>query len=168
VIVEVGGTVGDIEGQPFLEAIRQLRTDLGRDQALFVHVTFLPYIGATGELKTKPTQHSVRELRGIGIQPQIIVARTDHPVNQDLIGKIALFCDVDRRAVIPLETMSNIYEVPLVLEEAGWAIYCRTAWLADCPAALDDWREWVGQMRGLNDPVRSLLWASTLNCATPI
>jgi CTP synthase len=155
VIVEVGGTVGDIEGQPFLEAIRQLRTDVGRDQALFVHVTFLPYIGATGELKTKPTQHSVRELRGIGIQPQIIVARTDHPVSQDLIGKIALFCDVDRRAVIPLETMSNIYEVPLVLEEAGLGNFIvEQLGLQAAPPALEDWREWVGRMRGLNDPVR--------------
>jgi CTP synthase len=155
VIVEVGGTVGDIEGQPFLEAIRQLRAEVGRDQTLYVHVTFLPYIGATGELKTKPTQHSVRELRSIGIQPQIIIARTDHPVSEDLLGKIALFCDVDKRAVIPLETMSNIYEVPLVLEQAGLGDYIvEHLRLSVQPPALDDWREWVARMGRLEEPVR--------------
>jgi CTP synthase len=155
VLVEVGGTVGDIEGQPFLEAIRQLRTDVGRDQTLYVHVTFLPYIGATGELKTKPTQHSVRELRGIGIQPQIIVARTDHPVSPDMIDKIALFCDVDRRAVIALETLDNIYEVPLVLEETGVGDFIvEQLNLRATPPLLDDWREWVNRMRSLNDPLR--------------
>jgi CTP synthase len=100
VLVEVGGTVGDIESQPFLEAIRQLRTDLGRENTFYVHVTWLPYIGATSELKTKPTQHSVRELRSIGISPDMIVARSDFPVEDSLREKIALFCDVDRRAVI--------------------------------------------------------------------
>ncbi len=155
VIVEVGGTVGDIEGQPFLEAIRQLRTDVGRNQTLYVHVTFLPYIGATGELKTKPTQHSVRELRSIGIQPQIIIARTDHPVSQDMINKIALFCDVDRRAVIPLETLDNIYEVPLVLEEAGLGNFIvEQLGLTANPPALDDWQRWVRQMKSLNSPLR--------------
>jgi CTP synthase len=155
VVVEVGGTVGDIEGQPFLEAIRQLRTDLGRDQTLYVHVTFLPYIGATGELKTKPTQHSVRELRSVGIQPQIIVARTDHPVSQDMIDKIALFGDVDRRAVIALETLSNIYEVPLVLEAAGLGDFIvEQLNLRTASPALDDWRDWVNRMRALDNPLR--------------
>src|SRR5574337_89799 len=97
VIVEVGGTVGDIESLPFLEAIRQMRTDVGRENALYVHVTFLPHIGATGELKTKPTQHSVHELRGLGIQPRVIIARSDYPVSKDLLEKIALFCDVEPR-----------------------------------------------------------------------
>ncbi|RMG85910.1 MAG: CTP synthase, partial [Chloroflexi bacterium] len=101
VIVEVGGTVGDIESQPFLEAIRQMRSQLKRRDSLFVHTTFLPYIAATGELKTKPTQHSVRELRSIGIQPHIIIARTDHPVSHEVVEKIALFCDVDQEAVVP-------------------------------------------------------------------
>jgi CTP synthase len=155
VIVEVGGTVGDIEGQPFLEAIRQLRTDVGRDQALFVHVTFLPYIGATGELKTKPTQHSVRELRSIGIQPQVIIARTDHPVSRDLIGKIALFCDVEPRAVIPLETTDNIYDVPLVLEDAGLGDYIvQQLRLNAAPPVLDEWRDLVARMRAVNEPLR--------------
>ena len=119
VLVEVGGTVGDIEGQPFLEAIRQMRTAVGRDNTFYVHVTLLPYIGATGELKTKPTQHSVRELRAIGIQPDAIVCRSDHPIPSSIKEKIALFCDVAPDAVIPMQTLSNIYEAPLVLEQEG-------------------------------------------------
>jgi len=155
VIVEVGGTVGDIEGQPFLEAIRQLRTDVGRDNTLYVHVTFLPHIGATGELKTKPTQHSVRELRSIGIQPQVIIARTDHPVSQDLIGKIALFCDVEARAVIPLETTDNIYDVPLVLEDAGLGDFIvEYLHLPPSPPDLSAWRQMVARMRQVNKPLR--------------
>ncbi|MCH8338788.1 MAG: CTP synthase, partial [Chloroflexi bacterium] len=112
VITEVGGTVGDIESLPFLEALRQIRSDVGRENAMFVHVTWLPYIGATGELKTKPTQHSVRELRGIGISPDVIIARSDHTVVESLREKIAQFCDVDRKGVIPLTTTSSLYEVP--------------------------------------------------------
>ncbi len=123
VIVEVGGTVGDIEGQPFLEAIRQLRSSVGRNDSICIHVTFLPYIGATGELKTKPTQHSVRELRGIGIQPQVIIARTDYPVGSEVTSKIAQFCDVEERAVIALETTDLLYDVPLTLEDAGLGDY---------------------------------------------
>jgi CTP synthase len=119
VIVEVGGTVGDIESLPFLEAIRQMRKDVGRDHVLYIHVTLLPHIGATGELKTKPTQHSVAELRGIGIQPDVIVCRSDFPVEQSLRDKIALFCDVESEAVVPLETVATLYEVPLRLEEFG-------------------------------------------------
>jgi len=119
VIVEVGGTVGDIESLPFLEAIRQMRKDVGRDNVLYIHVTLLPQIGATGELKTKPTQHSVRELRGIGIQPDVIVCRSDFPVENSLREKIALFCDVESEAVVPLITVSSLYEVPLMLEEFG-------------------------------------------------
>jgi CTP synthase len=121
ILVEVGGTVGDIESQPFLEALRQLRKDLGRENTLAIHVTWLPYIGATSELKTKPTQHSVRELRSIGIQPDMIVARSDQPVDESLVEKIALFCDVEKRAVIPMVTTPILYEIPLRLEEAGVA-----------------------------------------------
>jgi len=117
VLVEVGGTVGDIEGLPFLEAIRQMRLDLGRENTAYVHLTWLPYIGATGELKTKPTQHSVRELRSIGIIPDVIVARADHPIAEELQEKIALFCDVDAKAVIPMVTTSILYEIPLLLEK---------------------------------------------------
>jgi len=119
VIIEVGGTVGDIEGQPFLEAIRQMRNDVGRDNVLYVHVTLLPYLNSTQEVKTKPTQHSVNELRRIGIQPDIIVCRSDYPISEDIRDKISLFCDVEKKAVISLPTVSTIYEVPLVLEEAG-------------------------------------------------
>jgi CTP synthase len=119
VIVEVGGTVGDIESLPFLEAIRQMRKDVGRDNVLYVHVTLLPALAATGELKTKPTQHSVKELRSIGIQPDIIVARSDRPVDDDLREKIALFCDVNVDAVVPATTADTIYEVPLHFEDWG-------------------------------------------------
>ena len=119
VIVEVGGTVGDIEGEPFLEAIRQMRKDVGRRDVLYMHVTLLPYLGATKELKTKPTQHSVKELLRVGIQPDVIVCRSDYPMNDDLREKIALFCNIESRAVIPLLTADTIYEVPLILEESG-------------------------------------------------
>ncbi len=119
VLVEVGGTVGDIESQPFLEALRQLRNEMGRENCLFVHVTWLPTIGATGEIKTKPTQHSVTALRSMGISPNIIIARADQPVDNDLCDKIALFCDVEKRAVIPMATASVLYEVPLILEKLG-------------------------------------------------
>ncbi|MGB9880817.1 MAG: CTP synthase, partial [Anaerolineae bacterium] len=104
VIVEVGGTVGDIEGQPFLEAIRQMRKDVGRENVLYVHVTYVPYINATGELKSKPTQHSVMQLRSFGIQPDVIVCRSDYEIDEALKDKISLFCDVEKRAVIPLVT----------------------------------------------------------------
>ena len=119
VIVEVGGTVGDIESLPFLEAIRQMRKDVGRSNVLYVHVTLLPALAATGELKTKPTQHSVKELRGIGIQPDVIVLRSDHPVSEEVREKIALFTDVPSEAVIPAVTADTIYEVPLQFEAAG-------------------------------------------------
>ncbi|HYN88770.1 MAG TPA: CTP synthase [Ardenticatenaceae bacterium] len=118
-LVEVGGTVGDIEAQACLEAIRQMRKDVGRDNVLYLHVTLLPYLNSTKELKTKPTQHSVRELRGIGIQPDIIALRSDLPVGDDVRAKVSLFGDVEQRAVIPILTASSIYEVPLMLEEAG-------------------------------------------------
>jgi len=123
VLVEVGGTVGDIESQPFLEALRQMRNEVGRDNTFFVHVTWLPYIGATQELKTKPTQHSVAELRSIGISPNMIIARSDYPIDDSLSDKIALFCDVEKRAVVPMVTAPVLYEVPLILEQAGVADY---------------------------------------------
>lgn len=123
VIVEVGGTVGDIESLPFLEALRQMRSDVKRENSVYIHVTWLPIIGATGELKTKPTQHSVRELRSIGISPDVIVARADYAITEDICQKIALFCDVERRAVVPLTTVDVIYEVPLILERLGLGDY---------------------------------------------
>src|SRR5512136_913714 len=148
VIVEVGGTVGDIESLPFLEALRQMRKDLGRDNTLYIHVTLLPHIGATGELKTKPTQHSVRELRSIGIQPDVIVCRADYPVDDDLREKVALFCDVEERAVIPLPTAQTIYEVPLMLEEAGLGDFVvERLGLSAQPADLAEWRTLVGEIK---------------------
>jgi len=123
VLVEVGGTVGDIESLPFLEALRQMRTDVGRENTIYIHVTWLPHIGATGELKTKPTQHSVRELRSIGIQPDVIIARSDYHMGQELREKIALFCDVEASAVVPLSTTSVLYEIPLLLEQEGVGTY---------------------------------------------
>jgi CTP synthase len=119
VIVEVGGTVGDIEGEPYLEAIRQMRKDVGRHDVLYLHVTLLPYLMATKELKTKPTQHSVKELLRVGIQPDVILCRSDLPIPDELREKIALFCNIDERAVVALPTVDTIYQVPLILEEAG-------------------------------------------------
>ena len=148
VIVEVGGTVGDIEGLPFLEALRQMRHDVGSSNTLYMHITFLPHVGATGELKTKPTQHSVRELRSIGIQPDIIVARADHPIGEPLLEKIALFCDVDRRAVTPLVTTPLLYEIPLLIEEAGLGAYAmERLGLGTADPDLGEWRDLVGRMR---------------------
>jgi CTP synthase len=123
VIVEVGGTVGDIESQPFLEALRQLRNEVGRENVFFIHVTWMPYIGATGELKTKPTQHSVAALRSIGISPNMIIARSDYPIEDGICDKIALFCDVEKRAVVPMVTSDVLYEVPLLLEKVGVGDY---------------------------------------------
>lgn len=154
VIVEVGGTVGDIEGLPFLEAIRQMRSDIGRDNILYIHVTLLPYISSTGELKTKPTQHSVNELRRIGIQPDIIVCRSDYPVSEGIKAKIALFCSVESEAVIPLLTVSSIYEVPLVLEEAGLGeLLAQRLRLPTEGQDLTEWRDMAQRMKTTKDPL---------------
>ncbi|MAT43081.1 MAG: CTP synthetase [Anaerolineaceae bacterium] len=141
ILVEVGGTVGDIESQPFLETLRQLRSDLGRENTLYVHVTWLPSIGATGELKTKPTQHSVRELRSIGISPDIIIARSDFEIADELCEKISLSCDVERNAVIPMVTAKNLYEVPLLLEKANVGQYILTR-LGLKSRQKPNWEEW--------------------------
>src|SRR5512140_376590 len=121
VIVEIGGTVGDIESQPFLEAIRQFRHDVGRENAVFVHLTLIPFIAAAGELKTKPTQHSVRELMELGIQPDFLIVRTERPVPDDVKRKIALFCNVDYGAVIESPDVQTIYAIPLTFESQGFA-----------------------------------------------
>jgi CTP synthase len=146
-IIEVGGTVGDIESQPFLEAIRQMRKDQGRRNVLYIHVTLLPHIASTGELKTKPTQHSVKELRALGIQPDVIVCRSDLPVPQDVIAKISLFCDVDEHAVIPMPTADTIYEVPLMLEEAGLGEYLSQHFSWSGEPDLSDWRDLVQRIK---------------------
>jgi CTP synthase len=145
VIVEVGGTVGDIEGQAFIEAIRQLRREVGRENALYIHVTLVPEIGS-GELKTKPTQQSVRELRSMGIQPDIIIARAERPIPDEVKEKIALFCDVDRDAVISMPTADSIYEVPLILEESGLGAYMARELGLPREADLSEWRNLVEQV----------------------
>ena len=148
IVVEVGGTVGDIEGLPFLEAIRQMRNEVGRDNVFYIHVTLLPYISATGELKTKPTQHSVRELRGIGIQPDAILCRSDEPVSEGIKDKIAVHCDVFRRGVIAMPTVSTIYEVPLLLEEEGLAgLIVESLGLSAPQRDMAEWREMVEAMQ---------------------
>ena len=152
VLVEIGGTVGDIESLPFMEAIRQMRKVVGMENTCYVHLTLLPHIGATGELKTKPTQHSVRELRGIGIHPDVLVCRADHPIADELLDKIALFGDVDREAVIPLETADTIYEVPLILERYGLGDYLmRRLHLGEADPELGGWSEMVERVK---NPVR--------------
>ncbi|HEU4781845.1 MAG TPA: CTP synthase [Ktedonobacterales bacterium] len=159
VIVEVGGTVGDIESEPFLEAIRQLRNDVGRDDALYLHVTLLPFIGATHELKTKPTQHSVKELLRAGIQPDVILCRSDFPVADEIRDKIALFCNIERRAVIPVETASSIYEVPLMLEDLGLGDFLveKMALKQSQPTDLREWRSLVARIGAEKPTVRIAL-----------
>lgn len=148
VIIEVGGTVGDIEGQVFLEAIRQMRKEELREDTLSIHVTFLPYISTTGELKTKPTQHSVQELRRMGIQPDVILCRSEHAVTLETRDKIALFCDVERRAVVPMPTVGSIYEVPPLLEDSGLGDYViERMELKASPRDLHDWRLMVERLR---------------------
>ena len=151
VILEIGGTVGDIESQPFVEALRQLRNEVGRDNTFFVHVTWLPFIGATQELKTKPTQHSVSALRSIGISPNMIIARSDFPVEDELCDKIALFCDVDRRAVVPMVTAQVLYEVPLLLEKAGVGDYIVER-LGLQARAVPDWGPWKHLVEEVRKP----------------
>lgn len=153
-IVEIGGTVGDIEGLPFLEAIRQIKNDIGKDNCLYVHVTLVPYIEAAGELKSKPTQHSVKELRSIGIQPDVIVCRSSRPITAEVISKIALFCDIEREAIVPLMDVPSIYEVPLVLEERGVGdLVIAKLGLDAREADLADWSDIVRRMKEARDSV---------------
>ncbi len=154
VITEIGGTVGDIESLPFLEAIRQLKVELGKDRVMYIHVTLIPYIKAAGELKTKPSQHSVKELRSIGIQPDILVCRTVKSLSEDIKAKLALFCDVDKEAVIQLKDALSIYEVPLMLAQEGLdrevikrlGISCQDADLAE-------WAEMVKRIQHLDKKI---------------
>jgi CTP synthase len=147
-VVEVGGTVGDIEGLPFLEAIRQMRREIGKDNVFYVHVTFLPYISATGELKTKPTQHSVRELRSIGILPDAIICRSDYDVDEDIKTKISIHCDVPVEAVLTLPTVSSVYEVPLILQDEGLGeLIKNTLNLQFQKQDLVDWRKLVAAIQ---------------------
>ncbi|MDQ2959975.1 MAG: CTP synthase [Candidatus Dormibacteraeota bacterium] len=155
VIVEVGGTVGDIESLPFLEAIRQLKNDVGRGNVCYVHLTLVPFVDASGEFKSKPTQHSVNTLRSIGIQPDVIVARSEKPIGENLKDKIALFGDVERRAVINVPDARSIYEVPLMLEESGLGDYIVEALGITASAPdLEGWRSLVARISATKPVVR--------------
>jgi CTP synthase len=155
VIIEVGGTIGDIEGQVFLEAIRQMRREEAPQDTLSIHVTFLPYISTTGELKTKPTQHSVQELRRMGIQPDVILCRSEHTVTLETRDKIALFCDVERRAVVPEPDVSSIYAVPALLEDSGLGDFViERMQLNASERDLHDWRQMVERLRQPDSSVK--------------
>ncbi len=154
IIVEVGGTVGDIEGLPFLEAIRQMRNEVSKENVYYIHVTFLPYISSAGELKTKPTQHSVRELRSIGIQPDVIVCRSDYEINEQIRQKITIHCDVASSGVITLPTVSSVYEVPLILEEQGLGkLIKETLDLPNIAHSMDNWEIMVDAIKKPKDTV---------------
>jgi CTP synthase len=156
VLVEVGGTVGDIESLPFMEALRQMRSDVGYENTLYVHVTFLPYIGASRELKTKPTQHSVRELRGIGIQPDVIIARADHDIPSEHIKKISLFCNVAEEAVIPAKTSDILYNIPIALAETGLdkIVVDRLGLESPVEPDISQWRAMVAEIRRPKQSIR--------------
>jgi CTP synthase len=152
VLVEIGGTVGDIESMPFLEAIRQFRLDVGRENTLYIHLTLVPFIGTAGELKTKPTQHSVRDLRSIGIQPDVLLCRTDRFLDADIKRKIALFCDVPEEAVITAKDVDTIYEVPLVLKAEGLdQIVLKQLGLPLTQARTEAWEELVDRIKHPTD-----------------
>jgi CTP synthase len=154
VLVEIGGTVGDIESLPFLEAIRQFRQDVGRDHTLYIHLTLVPYIASAGELKTKPTQHSVRDLRSIGIQPDILLCRTDRVLPRDIKQKIALFCDVNEEAVITARDVTSIYEVPMVLQEEGLdLVVLKLLGLPQTEARMEAWEGLVDRIHHPDDEV---------------
>jgi CTP synthase len=155
VITEIGGTVGDIESLPFLEAIRQVRNDIGRDNVMYIHCTLVPYIRAAGEMKTKPTQHSVKELRSLGIQPNIIVVRTEMAMSQDMKDKIALFCDIDEKAVIECQDAETLYSIPLALQEQGMdQIVCDHLKLATNDPDMTEWKALVEKVTNLSGKVR--------------
>lgn len=154
VITEIGGTVGDIESLPFLEAIRQIKGDIGRENVMYIHVTLIPYIKAAGEVKTKPTQHSVKELRSIGIQPNVIVCRTEYPLSEDMKAKIALFCDIDANAVVECRDASTLYEVPLNLRDEGLDEIVVNHLKLTTPAP--DMREWENMLERIQKLERTV------------
>lgn len=148
VITEIGGTIGDIESQPFLEAARQLRAEVGSGNSLFIHVVLVPYLACSGEYKTKPSQHSVHELQGLGIMPDCVIARSDKPLSRDILDKIALFCNTDRRAVIGNENVSPLYEIPLLLHQRKFDDYVAERLHISCgPCNLDSWTAAVEKMK---------------------
>ncbi|WP_433959492.1 CTP synthase [Cytobacillus horneckiae] len=151
VITEIGGTVGDIESLPFLEAIRQIKSDIGRDNVMYIHCTLVPYIKAAGEMKTKPTQHSVKELRSLGIQPNVVVVRTEMPISQDMKDKLALFCDIDKEAVIECRDADTLYTIPLALQEQGLdKLVCKEMKLDCAEADMTEWKQLVDKVLNLS------------------
>ncbi|MGL4308500.1 CTP synthase [Cetobacterium sp. SF1] len=155
VITEIGGTVGDIESTPFLEAIRQFRYDVGRENVIYIHVTLLPYLKAAGELKTKPSQHSVKELMSLGIRPDILVCRTEHPITEDIKRKLSLFCDIDVEAVIEAADASTIYEVPLIMEEMGLAkVACKKLGIENRVPNLENWKKIVEKIKHPKETIK--------------
>jgi CTP synthase len=158
VITEIGGTVGDIESLPFLEAIRQIKSDIGRDNVMYIHCTLIPYIKAAGELKTKPTQHSVKELRSLGIQPNVIVVRTEMPISQDMKDKIALFCDIDTNSVIECRDADTLYSIPLALQDQNLdSIVCKHLKLECNPADMTEWKQLVERVTNLSKTTKIAL-----------
>ncbi|MBP0725029.1 CTP synthase [Bacillus sp. RG28] len=158
VITEIGGTVGDIESLPFLEAIRQIKSDIGRDNVMYIHCTLIPYLKAAGEMKTKPTQHSVKELRSLGIQPNVIVVRTELPVSDDMKEKLALFCDIDSKAVIEARDAETLYEVPLELQAQGLDdLVCDHLKLKTKKAEMTEWKALVDKVKNLSKSTRIAL-----------
>ncbi|WP_421382129.1 CTP synthase [Bacillus salacetis] len=158
VITEIGGTVGDIESLPFLEAIRQIKNDVGRDNVMYIHCTLVPYIKAAGEMKTKPTQHSVKELRSLGIQPNVIVVRTEMPMTQDMKDKIALFCDIDQRAVIEAMDADTLYAVPIALQDQKLdQLTCEHLKLECGEADMTEWNELLHRVRNLSKKTKIAL-----------
>jgi CTP synthase len=158
VITEIGGTVGDIESLPFLEAIRQIKSDVGRDNVMYIHVTLVPYLKAAGEVKTKPTQHSVKELRGIGIQPDAIVCRSERALSKEMEEKLALFCDIDKDAVIQAVDAETIYEIPLILKEEGLDDIIIERLNLQCgQAQLAEWEEIVQKIKNPQGSVKVAL-----------
>ena len=158
VITEIGGTVGDIESLPFLEAIRQLKRDLGSDNVLYLHCTLVPYIAASGELKTKPTQHSVKELRSLGIQPNVLVLRSDRPVPQGMKDKIALFCDVESNEVVECVDAESLYDIPLALQAQGLDSIVLDHFGIQAPAAdMTEWKALVERVKNLSKTTKVAL-----------
>lgn len=154
VITEIGGTVGDIESLPFLEAIRQVKSDIGKQNVMYIHCTLVPFIKAAGELKTKPTQHSVKELRSLGIQPDAVVLRTEHEISEDMKDKIALFCDIREEAVIEMRDAANLYEIPLSLQEQKLdQLVCEHFGLQVEPADMTEWKELVKRVTNLSKTI---------------
>ncbi|MBD7910173.1 MULTISPECIES: CTP synthase [Clostridium] len=155
IITEIGGTVGDIESTPFLEAIRQVSLEVGRENCLFIHVTLVPYIMGSDELKSKPTQHSVKELQGLGINPDIIICRCDIPLKEDIKNKIALFCNVKRDCVIENSTVPVLYEAPLMLEKSNFSeIVCRELGIKDTKCKLDEWTALVEKIKEAQEEIK--------------